>query len=292
VGETARRASLRDYLSLIRFSHSVFALPFALITLFVATEGRPSLGLFVLVVLAMVFARSTAMAYNRYADREIDARNPRTAAREIPRGTIHPRAALAFALANAAGFVLVSWWLGPACFWLSWPVLGVLLGYSHAKRFTSLSHVWLGLALGLAPVAADVAARGAFGPGAVVAAVLGLGVTFWVAGFDVLYACQDDAFDRREGLYSLPVRIGRRRGLQVARAFHVVAVGLFAAFGWLSGLGWIYGVGVAISAALLFWEHRLIAPDALDRIQLAFFTMNGLVGIVLCACALTDLYVG
>ena len=281
---------MRDYLSLIRFSHSVFALPFGLIAIFVATDGRPSPRLLALVVAAMVFARAAAMAYNRFADRDIDARNPRTAGREIPRGTIRPAAALTFTVVCAAGFVGTAWLLGPACFWLSWPVLVVLLGYSHAKRFTSLSHVWLGLALGLAPPAAWLAATGEFGPGLFAACVLGLGVTFWVAGFDLLYACQDDEFDRREGLWSMPVRLGRRRALNVARALHGVAITGFAGFGWLGELGWVYAVGVAIAAGLLVWEHRLIAPDDLDRIHTAFFTMNGFVSVALLGFTLIDLY--
>ena len=284
--------SVRDWLSLIRFSHSVFALPFALAALLVATDGRPPLLLLVQIVLAMVFARSAAMAWNRYVDRDIDAKNPRTAGREIPSGRIRPGAALVFTLAMAAGFVATAAWIQPLCGWLAVPTLGVLLGYSHAKRFTSFAHVWLGAALGLAAPAAWLAARGTFGPDLVAPSVLGLGVTAWVAGFDVLYACQDEDFDRAAGLRSLPARLGRRGAMLAARGLHALAVVGFAAFGALAGLGAIYFVGVGAVAVLLVHEHRLVRPDDLGRIDMAFFTMNGIVGLAMLGFVAADVYVG
>ncbi len=286
-----RRAGVADWLRLIRFSHSVFALPFALIALLVATDGRPSLRTLSLVVAAMVLARSAAMAYNRFADRELDARNPRTRGREIPRGVLPAPAVLGFALACAAGFVAVAFALGPACGWMSVPVLAVLLGYSHAKRFTSLAHLWLGVALGLAAPAAWVAARGAFTADLVAPIVLGVGVTLWVAGFDVLYALQDEAFDAAHGLFSLPARLGRRRAMGVARAMHALAVVAFAAFGQLAGLSWTFLAGVAVIAVVLVVEHRLVRPDDLGRIDMAFFTMNGVVGVAMLGFTLLALYV-
>ena len=199
-----------------------------LIALLVATEGRPSPGLLVLVILAVVLARSAALAYNQYADRELDATNPRTVNREIPRGAIRPGSALIFTLVCAAGFLLTCWLLSPLCFALGFPVLAILLGYSHAKRFTSLAHLWLGLALGLAPMAAWVAAQGRIDGGLLPAGLLGLGVLLWVAGFDILYACQDEDFDRRAGLYSIPVRLGRNPAFRLSALLHLLSALLFA----------------------------------------------------------------
>lgn len=291
-GATRQRASVRDWLSLIRFSHSIFALPFALMALLVATDGRPGFELLALVLIAMVLARSAAMAYNRWADRELDAQNPRTRGREIPLGVIAPGAVLGFAVLCAAGFVGVAWLLGPACFWMALPTVAVLFGYSHAKRFTSLAHVWLGAALGLAPPAAWLAARGAFDASMWGAVALGAGVTAWVAGFDVIYACQDEVFDRRVGLRSLPARLGAGRALAVARGLHAGAVALFVAFGALADLGATYFAGIAIAALLLGWEHRLVRPGELARVDMAFFTMNGFVGLAMLAFTAADLYLG
>jgi 4-hydroxybenzoate polyprenyltransferase len=269
----------------------VFALPFALIALLVATGGRPPVRLLAAVVAAMVLARSAAMAFNRFADRELDARNPRTAGREIPRGVISPRQALAFTILCSAGFVAVAATLGQLCLVLSIPVLAVLLGYSYAKRFTAAAHLWLGTALGLAPPAAHIAAVGRIDGGLWAPVLLGGAVAAWVAGFDVLYACQDEDFDRREGLFSLPARWGRARALLAARALHAAAVAGFVGFGWLAGSGTAYFVGVAVAASLLVVEHRLIRPDDLGRIRAAFFTLNGLVSVALLAFTLVDLYV-
>jgi 4-hydroxybenzoate polyprenyltransferase len=282
-------AGLRDWLSLIRFSHTVFALPFALVALLVATGGRPPLALLAKVIAAAVLARTAAMAYNRFADRDLDARNPRTAGREIPRGAIAAHGALALALVAAAGFLAVAWWIAPMCLWLGLPVLAVLLGYSHAKRFTSLAHLWLGTTLGLAPPAAWVAATGRIDGGIVAACVLGLSVCLWVAGFDVLYACQDEEFDRREGLRSIPARCGRRTALALARAAHAGAAIGFLAFGVLASLGWPYFTAVGAVAVLLAIEHRLISPTDMSRVGQAFFTMNALVSLALLGGTIADL---
>ena len=282
--------SARDLLSLIKFSHTVFALPFALIGLLVASDGAPGWPTFLLVVAAAVCARTAAMAYNRFADRHLDAENPRTAGRDIPRGAVSPRSALLLTLAAGAGFLATCWLLGPPVFWLGWPVLAWLLAYSHAKRFTSLSHLWLGGALGLAPVAAWVAARGALGADAGPAVVLGVAVLFWVAGFDVLYACQDEVFDRQAGLHSLPARLGRAGAFRCAGLLHLLAVPLFAAFGVLVGLGPAYHGGVLAAAGILLWEHRLLRSFDLARIGTAFFTANGLISLNLLAATCIDLY--
>ena len=287
---TVARPEVRDWLSLIRFSHTIFALPFALIAVLFATSGRPPVRVLTLCVLAMVAARTAAMAYNRYVDRAIDARNPRTRGRELPRGAIRPGAALALALGAAAAFVVCAFLLAPTCGWLSLPVLVILLGYSHAKRFTSLCHLWLGVALGLAAPAAWVAARGAIDATIAAPLVLGLGVTFWVAGFDVLYACQDLEFDRAEGLFSLPARLGPVRALSIARGLHAIAAILFALFGLAVGAGFCWYLGVAAAGLLLVHEHRLVRADDLSRIDLAFFTLNGAVGLAMLAVAVADLW--
>lgn len=284
------RAGVRDWLSLVKFSHTVFALPFALIALLVAADGRPDASVLGLVVLAMASARSAAMAYNRYADRVIDAENPRTQGREIPSGVLSPGAVLVFTACSAAVFVACSAMLGPACLWMSGPTLLVLLGYSHAKRFTSLAHVWLGLALGLAPVAAWLAVRGVFTADILGAVALGSGVMVWVAGFDILYACQDEDFDRARGLHSIPVRLGAAGALALARGLHVLAVLGFLGFGLASDRGPAFFVGLCGATVFLAAQHRLVRPGDLQRIDMAFFTMNGSVGLLLLAATAADLY--
>ncbi len=284
------RAGVRDWLSLVKFSHTVFALPFALIALLVASDGRPGLPVLGFVVVAMAAARSAAMAYNRYADREIDAQNPRTQGREIPRGVLGPGAVLLFTIVSSAVFVWASAMLGSACLWLSGPTLVVLLGYSHAKRFTSLAHLWLGFALGIAPVAAWLAVRGVFTVDILAAVVLGAGVMAWVSGFDILYACQDEEFDRARGLHSIPVRLGAAGALALARALHVVAALGFVGFGVWTGRGTAFFVGLAGALVLLAAQHRLVRPGDLARIDMAFFTMNGSVGLLLLGATAADLY--
>lgn len=281
---------MRDYAALVRLSHSVFALPFALLSLLVATGGRPSLRLLALVVLAVVAARTAAMAYNRFADRDLDRRNPRTAGREIPRGAVASWQALALTGIAALVFVATCRALSPLCFWLSLPTLAWLLAYSHVKRFSAACHLWLGVALGCSPVAAWVAADGAFGPRLLAPTVLGVGVAAWVAGFDVLYACQDEQFDRGAGLHSLPARLGARGAMWCSRLLHVGAAGAFAAFGLLAALGPAYHVGVALALVLMVWQHALLRPDDLSRIQTAFFTANGLIAIGLFGATCLDLY--
>ena len=271
-----------DYLRLVRFSHTLFAMPFALIALLTASDGAPGARTLLLVLAALVAARTSAMAFNRYVDRDIDAANPRTRNREIPSGVLRPTAVLALTIGSAAAFVAVAFALGPLCGILSMPVLAVLLGYSLAKRFTSLCHLWLGVALGLAPPAAWVAVRGVVDASLWAPLCLGLGVTAWVHGFDLLYACQDEAFDRRAGLHSIPARYGRAVALRFAAISHVVAAVAFAGYGVLAHLAWPYAAGVIAAVLLLLHEHRLVRADAdLARIQIAFFRMNALVSVVL-----------
>ena len=284
--------TVREYLSLIRFSHSVFALPFALIALLCASAGRPSLRVLGLVVLAAVSARAAAMAYNRFVDRDLDAVNPRTKGRELPRGAIRPGSAFALTIFAAVVFVVSAFALAPICGWLAFPVLLVLLGYSWSKRFTMLAHAWLGLALGLAPLAAHVAVVGRIDATLLGPASLGLGVLFWVLGFDVLYACQDVEFDRGAGLHSLPARFGVARSLRLAALAHALAVPLFSAFGFVARLGVAYQIGVIVTALLLLHEHRLVRAQDLARVNQAFFQMNALVSLSMLGGTLLDLYVG
>lgn len=282
-------ASFRDLLGLIRFSHTVFALPFALFAAALAWRDsefrwRDLLG----ILLCMVFARSAAMAFNRLADRQLDARNPRTRDRHLPAGILSAGSVALFTLLNCAAFVAATaiflpnrWPLA-----LSVPVLSFLLGYSYAKRFTRWCHYWLSAALALSPMAAWIAIRGAIDwpP-----ALLGLAVFFWVGGFDILYACQDVDFDRGAGLHSVPARYGVPAALRIAAASHALTVICLAGLWWTAGMGWIFLAGVVAIAALLVYEHRLVRPDDLTRVNLAFFHVNAAISLGLLAIGLADL---
>jgi 4-hydroxybenzoate polyprenyltransferase len=261
---------------MIKFSHSVFALPFALASAAMAAGGRVPWRELPWIVVAMIGARSAAMGFNRLADHAIDARNPRTAGRELPRGVVSRREVWLFVGLSAAALVGAAAMLNPLCLLLSPVALLVVLGYSYTKRFTSLSHLVLGLALSIAPVGAWLAVRGRFEAPPV---VLALAVLSWVAGFDTIYSCQDVDFDRREGLRSLPALLGIRRALTAARLLHVAAVVLLAALFVLVPLHPIYLVGVAAVAALLVYEHSLVSADDLSRVDAAFFTVNGWISV-------------
>lgn len=280
----------RMYLELVRFSHTLFALPFALMALFLAYAGAwPDLRVTALVLLCMVAARSSAMAYNRLVDRDIDADNPRTRGRHLPRGALAVTEVRLLVLATAAVFILGTWLLNTLAFALSVPVLLVLLGYSHTKRFTSASHFVLGAALGLSPLGVWVAARGLpVNVDYFIPALLGLAVVLWVAGFDILYSCQDVAFDADRGLFSLPQKLGVPRALRLARLLHVSMVGCLAGLASLAGLGGVYLVGLALAAVLLVYEHRLVSADDLSRLDTAFFTVNGCISLLLCACTVIE----
>ena len=264
------------YGRMIKFSHSVFALPFALASAAVAANGRVPWPELPWIVLAMIGARSAAMGFNRLADQAIDARNPRTAGRELPRGALSRREVWLFVSLSALALIGAAAMLNPLCLLLSPVALLVVLGYSYTKRFTSLSHLVLGLALSIAPVGAWLAVRGRFDAAPV---VLALAVLCWVAGFDTIYSCQDVDFDRREGLRSLPALLGIRRALAVARALHVAAVVLLAVLYTLAPLHPIYLAGVAAVAVLLVYEHSLVSADDLSRVDAAFFTVNGWISV-------------
>jgi len=263
---------------MIRFEHSVFALPFAFLGALLAAAGWPSGRQILWIVVAMVGGRSAAMAFNRIADRRLDAANPRTAARELPTGQLSLGFTWAFTLVSAALLVFAAWQLNPLAFLLSPLVLAVLLLYSYTKRFTALTHWVLGFCLGMAPAGAWIAVRGALDWQVL---PLTLAVLCWVAGFDIIYACQDVEFDRKAGLFSLPVRIGIRRALGVSRVLHAAMLALLLGLAWWAELGVLAFVGLALVAALIAYEHSLVKPDDLSRVNAAFFTVNGYISVLL-----------
>jgi len=275
---------VRHFLSLVRFSHSVFALPFALCGAWLAQGGVPPARVLLLVVLCAVAARTAAMAFNRLADRHIDARNPRTSSRELPSGVLSAAAVAAVVLVASAAFVLLAFALNPVAGRLALPVLAVLLAYSYVKRFSSAAHFVLGLALALAPVGAWIAVRGTLVvPGAVPVLWLGAAVLAWVAGFDLIYACQDVEFDRAEGLHSIPARLGVGRALGLSSILHAITLLCLVQVGRGAGLSFIWWCAVLVAGALLAWEHSLISKDDLSRVDAAFFTVNGWVSVLLFA---------
>jgi 4-hydroxybenzoate polyprenyltransferase len=264
------------YGRMVKLSHSIFALPFALASAVIAAGGVPAPRTLLWIVVAMVGARSAAMGFNRLADHAIDARNPRTAGRELPRGLLTRGEVLLFVLVSAAALVVAAAMLNPLCLALSPVALAVVFGYSYTKRFTALSHVVLGLGLAIAPVGAWLAVRGRFEAAPL---VLALAVLCWVAGFDVIYACQDVDFDRQAGLHSVPARLGIRGALQLARLLHVATVLLLAALPATAVLHPAYFAGVALVALLLLYEHSLVRADDLSRVDAAFFTVNGWISV-------------
>ncbi|HEY7155813.1 MAG TPA: UbiA-like polyprenyltransferase [Gemmataceae bacterium] len=277
--------TLRSLLELIRFSHTLFALPFALTSAALAWKLSGFHGLQLLgIVLCMVFARSAAMAFNRLADRRFDAQNPRTATRHLPSGRLSVGAVWLFALLCAAGFVASTTIFlvfdNPWPLVLAVPVLLFICAYSLTKRFTSLSHVWLGASLGLAPLAAWIAIRGIVSVADLLAPlVLGGVVLFWVAGFDIFYACQDVDFDRKARLRSIPAALGVRASLRVALLCHLAMLALLVLLYWVANLGAIYLAGVVAVALLLVYEHWLVRPDDLSRVNRAFFQVNGVISV-------------
>ncbi len=277
MGETAP-VSLSTLMKLVKIEHTLFALPLAITGAVLAARGLPDWRVVALVCAAFTAARTTAMAFNRWADRHMDALNPRTASREIPSGRISARAVLVLAFVSAAAFLAFAFALNPLCFRLSPFALAVLLGYSYTKRFTSWCHFVLGLALGMAPVAGWVAVAGAFDPAPV---ILGCAVLMWVAGFDILYACQDVDFDRRTGLYSVPAALGTVGALRLAALCHAVSFALMLWTGILANLGWLFFLASLATGGLLILEHRLVRPQDLRRLKTAFFHVNSMVSLSL-----------
>jgi len=278
--------SLRVTLEMIKWEHSIFVLPFALCGAMLAANGLPSGHALAWIVLAMVAARSAAMAFNRLADVSIDAANPRTRARALPAGTLTSGFVTIFVLVSCAVFVLAAAQLNRLSFVLSPLALAVVMLYSYTKRVTRWSHLILGFAMGIAPSAAWIAVRGSLDPRIL---LLTAAVTFWVAGFDVLYACQDFDFDRQTELHSIPRHLGIVRALWIARSFHVVMLGLLVALLWSFGLGKVAVAGVVVVTALLGYEHSLVSPDDLSKLNAAFFTMNGVISVLFLAFVAGDL---
>lgn len=274
-----------DFLKLIKFSHSVFALPFAFTGALIAAGGVPSLRHIIWITVAMIGARTGAMGLNRIIDSKIDALNPRTKDREIPKGVIKTGEALLYTLAAFGLFIFAAYKLNPLCLQLSPLAVFVVFLYPYAKRFTSLSHLILGLALSFAPFGAWVAIKGSLDTAIL---PLSFAVLFWVAGFDIFYAMQDMEFDRRHALFSIPTRFGTKKSILLAKLFHLVTVLLLLSLILIFKMGGFYLAGVLIAAALLVYEHRLVKPDDLSRIDMAFFNMNGYTSITLFLFTLLD----
>ena len=310
-------SKVRSYLSLIKFSHTIFAMPFALIgfSLGISTglidDGRyylnktvgwgwdihnpvfwqfhkgVLLSKFVLVILCMVFARSAAMAFNRYLDRKFDAANPRTAIREIPRGIISANNALIFTIISCALFLVTCFFINRLCFYLSPVALLVVLGYSYTKRFTALCHLVLGLGLSLAPIGAYIAVTGRFD---FLPILFSLSVIFWVSGFDIIYALQDEEFDKSQKLYSMPAWLGKAKALRVSEIFHLFSAGAVIVAGFYGNFGWLYWIGVAVFAGMLIYQHSLVKPNDLRKVNIAFMTANGIASVVFAIFVIADLF--
>lgn len=280
--------SIETYLRMIKFSHSVFALPFALTAVVIAAGGLPGAWETVWVVVAMVGARSGAMGLNRIIDRKIDAANPRTQEREVASGKISVSSALLFSLASFAWLVIAAYMLNPLCFKLSPVAIAIVVFYSFTKRFTWASHFVLGLALSLAPVGAWIAITGNFDAGII---PLVLAVAFWLPGFDMLYALQDVEFDRSQGLYSIPARFGTKKTLRLAALFHGLTMIFLVLNGIIFGLGTIYWLGIFVVTGLFVYEHSLLKPNDLSKLDMAFFNMNGYISVAVFAFTFLDVVV-
>lgn len=285
-------SALARWASFVKLPHTLFALPFALLGVLAASRVAPvTWGTVAWVALAFSSARFAAMGFNRIVDRAFDAKNPRTKARELPSGAIAVGTAKAAVVVAAALFMLASWQLNPLCLYLSPIALAWVLGYSYAKRFTSWPHLWLGLSLAIAPVGGWIAVTGAWSTPWWLLLVITVGVMTWVAGFDVFYALPDEGFDRDQGLRSAVVRLGQTRAIFFGKLLHGITIPALAVFGWGAGFGLWYYVGVAVAAAILTYEHQLVKPGDLSRLDAAFFTMNGVMSVTVFAFAMIDVLV-
>ncbi len=283
---------MKNYLSLIKFSHTIFALPFALIGFFLAInsiETNINWLTLVYVVLCMIFARSAAMAFNRYIDRKIDLANPRTAkVREIPNGTITATNALTFVIINCILFIGTTYLINPLCFYLSPVALAVVLVYSLTKRFTALCHLVLGLGLSLAPIGAYLAVTGEFDW---LPLFFSFAVLFWVSGFDIIYALQDEEFDKEQKLHSIPVLLGTKNALMLSNILHIITASFILFAGYYGSLGLFYWIGSGLFIGLLSYQHFLVKPNDLSKVNMAFFTTNGIASVLFAAFVLLELYV-
>ncbi|WP_419701248.1 UbiA-like polyprenyltransferase [Mucilaginibacter sp. NFX135] len=279
---------MKKYLSLVTFAHTIFAMPFAFIGFFLAvttTQHQFDWRKLVLMVLCMIFARNSAMAFNRYLDRDIDAQNPRTKQRDIPAGRISASAALTFTLVNCALFIAATWFINPLCFYLSPVALFVVMGYSATKRFTALCHLVLGLGLSLAPIGAYLVVTGAF---ALTPLFFSLSVLCWVSGFDIIYALQDEDFDRNLKLHSIPAYLGKVNALRLSTFLHVLSATFIIMPVFFTHVGFLYYIGIAFFCAMLIYQHLLVKPNDLSRVNFAFMTTNGIASVVFAALFLLD----
>ncbi|MCB8999585.1 MAG: UbiA family prenyltransferase [Bacteroidales bacterium] len=280
---------MRNYMSMVKFGHTLFAMPFALTGFFLGvmnTQKPLSWKLLLLVVLCMVFARNAAMAFNRFIDREIDSKNPRTALREIPAGIIKAKSALVFVILNSLAFMLTTWFINRVTFYLAPLALLIVLGYSLTKKFTSLCHFVLGIGLALAPIGAYLAVTGKFD---LLPLFYSLLVLFWVSGFDMLYALQDEDFDKSMNLRSIVVWLGRKGALRLSVIVHILSAGFVIGIGILAGFGAYYWVGSIIFAGLLAYQHMIVKPEDLSRLNMAFFTTNGVASVIFAVFNITDI---
>lgn len=281
---------MKKYFSLVLFAHTVFAMPFAFIGFFLAVSSTGQEFTWyklLLMLLCMIFARNAAMAFNRYLDRDIDAKNPRTVVRDIPSGRISATEALIFTIINSLLLILTTFLINRLCFYLSPVALAVVLGYSYTKRFTPLCHLILGLGLALAPIGAYLVVAGEF---AMLPVYFSLAVLCWVSGFDIIYALQDEDFDREHHLNSIPAWLGGKRALQVSSILHILAIVFIALPYFLSNLSWFYLAGVLFFILLLIYQHQLIKPNDLSKVNRAFFTTNGIASVVFALFFLLDVY--
>ena len=297
---------VKSYLSLIKFSHTIFAMPFALIGFFLGVFEYNSLipgwhsrifpssfdwnllfTKFIFVILCMVFARSAAMAFNRYLDRNFDARNPRTAIREIPAGIISAKNTLVFTVVSSFLFIVTCYFINRICFFLSPVALLVVLGYSFTKRFTPLCHLILGLGLSLAPIGAYLAVTGYF---SLLPILFSLTVIFWVSGFYIIYALHEEEFDKTQKLYSMPAWLGKTKALRVSELLHLLSASCVIAAGLYGKFGWLYWIGVAIFTGMLIYQHSIVKPTDLKKVNLAFMTANGIASVVFACFVIADLF--
>ena len=279
---------MKKYLSLIKFSHTIFAMPFAFIGFFLATKSYEFEWItLVYVIFCMVFARSAAMAFNRYIDRGIDTANPRTAkVREIPNGSIKANSALLFVIINSLLFIATTYFINPLCLALSPIALLVVLGYSYTKRFTALCHLILGLGLALAPIGAYLAVSGEFN---IIPLFFSAAVLFWVSGFDIIYSLQDEEFDKTHELHSIPVLLGKKNALMLSNILHLLTFSALSIAGSLGDFSLYYWIGFWIFSALLFYQHTLVKHNDLSKVNLAFFTTNGIASLIFGAFVIADL---
>ncbi len=301
-------SNIKKYLSLVKFSHTIFAMPFAIIGFFLATRitsNQQNLNMtigwsdkifmpiqnllikFILVIFCMIFARSAAMAFNRYLDRSFDAKNPRTAIREIPTGIISKESALRFVIINCLLFIATTYFINRICFLLAPVALFVILFYSYTKRFTPLCHLVLGVGLSLAPIGAYLAVTGTF---AFLPILFSMAVIFWVSGFDIIYALQDVEFDQGQKLYSIPAWLGKKKALRVSELLHVFSAACVVFAGIYGNFGWWYWIGIAVFIGMLIYQHSIVEPNDLSKVNIAFMTANGIASVVFAVFVLLDIF--